>query len=100
VRIADVNLVVDAEGLYVPAKAKDVPLVSVGEVYVTSPKGDRKASGSHYTPTFIVRRLLENALQPVLERHLTKFQTWLLNSSGTQCCRSMWLTPRWAQVTS
>jgi len=70
VQVAETNLVVDRDGLYVPAKAKDEPLVTVGEVYVTSPKGGRKASGSHYTPTFVVRRLLENALQPVLERHL------------------------------
>lgn len=70
VRIADVDLAVDRDGLYVPAKVKDKTLVSAGSIYVTSPKGGRKASGSHYTPTFVVRRLLENALQPVLERHL------------------------------
>jgi len=70
VRVADEPLTVDEEGLFVPAKAGDENLVKAGDVYVTSPKGGRKASGSHYTPTFIVRRLLDNALQPVLERHL------------------------------
>ncbi len=70
IRVAEVPLTVDADGFFVPAKAKDEPIVAAGELYVTSPKGGRKASGSHYTPTFVVRRLLENALQPVLERHL------------------------------
>jgi hypothetical protein len=70
VRVADADLALDRDGLYVPAKAKDTPIVAAGDVYVTSPKGGRKASGSHYTPTFVVRRLLENALAPVLERHL------------------------------
>ena len=72
VRIAEVALAVDDEGLYVPAKARDEHVVEAGEIYVTSPKGGRKASGSHYTPTFVVRRLLDNALQPVLERHLAE----------------------------
>jgi hypothetical protein len=35
-----------------------------------APGHERKTSGSHYTPPFVVRRLLENALVPALEKHL------------------------------
>ena len=75
VRVAEVDLTVDRDGIYVPAKAKDTPSVIAGDVYVASPKGGRKTSGSHYTPTFVVRRLLENALEPVLEQHLADVAT-------------------------
>jgi hypothetical protein len=71
-RVAETPLAVNRDGLYVPAGPEDETIVEKGQVYVTSPKGGRKASGSHYTPTFIVRRILQNALEPVLESHLER----------------------------
>ena len=75
VHIADQDLVVDSDGMYVPAKKKDDPDVYEGEPYITSPKGGRKTSGSYYTPSFVVRRLIANALSPTLEEHLAHVQT-------------------------
>lgn len=75
VHLAEQDLVVDATGMYVPAKKKDEPDVLAGDPYITSPKGGRKTSGSYYTPSFIVRRLIENSLSPILEQHLDRVST-------------------------
>jgi len=70
VHIAEQDLVLDSDDMYVPAKKKDEPDVLEGEPYLTSPKGGRKTSGSYYTPSFVVRRLINNSLVPTLEEHL------------------------------
>jgi hypothetical protein len=72
VQIADEDLAEGADGSYVPARGKDAIIVVCGEPYLTSPKGERKTSGSYYTPSFVVRRLIDNALLPTLEAHLTR----------------------------
>lgn len=97
VRIAEVPLSVDQDGLYIPAKAKDENVVEVGEIYVTSPKGGRKASGSHYTPTFVVRRLLENALKPVVERHLEEVAKLPPEARWTPCSSSASWILQWVR---
>ena len=38
-----------------------------GEVYLLTDKGDRKATGSYYTPDYIVRYIVENTLAPLCE---------------------------------
>lgn len=38
-----------------------------GEVYLTTDKGERKATGSYYTPEYIVQYIVENTLDPILE---------------------------------
>lgn len=39
-----------------------------GEVYLTTDKGERKATGSYYTPEYIVQYIVENTLDPILDR--------------------------------
>ncbi len=39
-----------------------------GELYLATDKGERKASGSYYTPQFLVEHLIEHALRPVVDR--------------------------------
>ena len=70
VHIAEHDLVVDSDGMYVPAKSSDDPAISAGELYLATPRGGRKTSGSDYTPSFVVRRLIDNSLSPTLEDHL------------------------------
>ena len=36
-----------------------------GEVYLLTDKGERKATGSYYTPDYIVRYIIENSLAPL-----------------------------------
>jgi len=38
-----------------------------GEVYLTTDKGERKATGSYYTPEYIVQYIVENTLDPILD---------------------------------
>ncbi len=38
-----------------------------GDVYLLTDKGDRKATGSYYTPDYIVRYIVENTLAPLCE---------------------------------
>ena len=40
---------------------------SEGDVYLLTDKGDRKATGSYYTPDYIVRYIVENTLAPLCE---------------------------------
>jgi len=38
-----------------------------GEVYLVTDRGERKLTGSYYTPDYIVKYMVEQALRPVLE---------------------------------
>lgn len=74
VAIADEDLTVD-EGdpirPYVEARKGDDVAVRRGEPYMRSPRGGRKASGSYYTPEFVVDRLVGGSVAPAFERHLS-----------------------------
>ncbi len=41
-----------------------------GELYLVTDKGERKATGSYYTPDYIVKYIVENTLGPVVEEKL------------------------------
>ncbi len=47
-----------------PAKADKKP----GELYLTNDKRERKATGSYYTPDYIVRYIVENTIGPQIDR--------------------------------
>ncbi len=71
-RIADQDLViVSSRGSETVAPKKSSPkheiAYSEGEVYLLTDKGERKATGSYYTPDYIVRYIVENTLAPLCE---------------------------------
>ena len=71
-RIADQDLViVSNRGSETVAPKKSSPKHEIayqeGEVYLLTDKGDRKATGSYYTPDYIVRYIVENTLAPLCE---------------------------------
>ena len=71
-KIADQDLViVSNRGREMVAPSKSSPdqevAYSEGEVYLLTDKGDRKATGSYYTPDYIVRYIVENTLAPLCE---------------------------------
>lgn len=70
--VADQELTVDSKGAWVPAKEKDQILAKENEVYFHSASGERKATGSYYTPSFIVDHLIERSVEPALNDHLAK----------------------------
>ncbi|MDI6655133.1 MAG: N-6 DNA methylase [Candidatus Hydrothermarchaeota archaeon] len=41
-----------------------------GELYLATDKGERKATGSYYTPNYIVKYIVENTLLPIVEEKL------------------------------
>jgi Alw26I/Eco31I/Esp3I family type II restriction m6 adenine DNA methyltransferase len=47
-------------------------MVRRGEVYLVTDKGERKATGSYYTPDYIVRYIVENTLGPLIEEKRKK----------------------------
>ena len=62
-------------GLYRPlkgAKQGSELVVGAGNIYVHNTSGERKSTGSYYTPDFCVEHLLDSALEPALEAHFAR----------------------------
>jgi len=61
--------------VYKPVDEVDKPLrlIEQGEPYLENDKGERKATGSYYTPDYIVQYIVENTVGPVLEERAVKF---------------------------
>ena len=55
------------DGKYVPAGEGDDAVVTGGEVYLTTDSGDRKATGSYYTPEYIVEYIIEETVGPLVD---------------------------------
>jgi hypothetical protein len=70
--LAEVDLTLDADGTWLPAKNGEPVEAAAGEVYFHNTSGQRKGTGSYYTPTFVVEHLLERSLDPALGDHLAK----------------------------
>ena len=65
---------------YVPAGDDDEVEVRAGEVYFHNRSGVRKATGSYFTKPFAVEHLLDSALEPALDDHITRLDA--LRESG------------------
>ncbi len=48
-------------------RSKVVDKVEAGGVYLVTDKGERKATGSYYTPDYIVKYIVEKTLEPIIE---------------------------------
>jgi hypothetical protein len=70
--VAPVDLSVDSRGNYVPAKGKAAVVVNEGQVYFHNLSGSRKATGSYFTKPFAVEHLLDHALEPALDAHISR----------------------------
>ncbi|MDS0473780.1 TaqI-like C-terminal specificity domain-containing protein [Natrinema sp. 1APR25-10V2] len=64
--IAEEPLALD-DGEYVSANEGDDVVVQEGEVYLTTGSGERKATGSYYTPEYVVEYIVENTLEPLVD---------------------------------
>jgi hypothetical protein len=72
--VAEQDLTVDKKGAWVPAQKGEAVLAKKGQVYFHSASGERKATGSYYTPSFVVDHLIERSVEPALKNHLGKVQ--------------------------
>jgi hypothetical protein len=70
--LAEVDLTLDDKGTWLPAKRGDDIYAEVGDVYFHNTSGQRRATGSYFTPSFVVEHLLERALDPALDDHLAR----------------------------
>ena len=70
-KIADQDLVIvskkGSETVESPSSPDQEVAYREGEVYLLTDKGERKATGSYYTPDYIVRYIVENTLAPLCE---------------------------------
>ena len=46
---------------------------ATGHVYLENDKGERKATGSYYTPDYIVKYIVSHTLKPILEQRQARF---------------------------
>jgi hypothetical protein len=71
--LAEVDLTLDDKGTWLPAKKKsDEIYAEAGQVYFHNTSGQRKGTGSYFTPSFVVEHLLERSLDPALDEHLAR----------------------------
>ena len=64
--VADEPLALD-DGEYVPADEGDTVVVEAGDIYLTTGGGERKATGSYYTPEYVVEYIVDNTLGPLVD---------------------------------
>ncbi|WP_458188544.1 Eco57I restriction-modification methylase domain-containing protein [Haladaptatus sp. NG-WS-4] len=64
--VADEPLALE-DGEYVVANEDDETVVEGDEVYLTTDSGERKTTGSYYTPEYVVEYIVENSLAPLVE---------------------------------
>lgn len=81
------DLKVDRNGAWVPAEPGDDVLVRRGSVYFHTASGERKATGSYFTPKVIVDHLIEQAIVPSLSTHLRKIEVHLNNGDVAAAAR-------------
>lgn len=72
--LAEGDLALDKNGAFVPAKDGDKIEARAGEAYFHSASGERKATGSYYTPKIVVDHLIERSIVPAIDAHLAKIQ--------------------------
>lgn len=72
--LADSDLTLDANGTWLPAGLGDIIEARAGEPYFHNTSGERKATGSYFTPDFIVDHLIERSIDPSLDDHLSRIK--------------------------
>lgn len=85
--LAEMDLELDANSKWVPAASKDSIAVAEGEPYFHSASGERKASGSYFTPSFIVDKLVADAIDGPLNRHIEKIRSLVKAGQDAQASR-------------
>ncbi len=85
--LAEQDLTIDAKGAWVPAKKGDEVYAPAGAVYFHTASGERKATGSYFTPKVVVDDLIERSIVPALAAHLEKIAALLESGDAPAAAR-------------
>lgn len=85
--LAQVDLTVNNSDAWVPAKDNEKIIVEKGEPYFHSSSGDRKATGSYFTPKFLVDYLVQKAIDPTLDKHLNRISEHMAKGDQASAAR-------------
>lgn len=85
--LAEEDLTVDKSGAWVPAKKGDEVYAPSGSVYFHTASGERKATGSYFTPKVVVDHLIERSIVPALTAHLEKIAAYLNEGDASAAAR-------------
>jgi hypothetical protein len=85
--LAEQDLTVDESGAWVPVSDGDDVLAPAGSVYFHTASGERKATGSYFTPKVVVDHLIERSVVPALSAHLGKIATHLTAGDAPAAAR-------------
>src|SRR5205807_9238830 len=85
--LAEDDLTVDSSGSWIKATKDDQVWASAGSVYFHTASGERKASGSYFTPKVVVDHLIERSIVPALSAHLEKLAHSLSKGDAATAAR-------------
>jgi hypothetical protein len=85
--LAEEDLTVDSGGAWVPAAKGDKISAPSGTVYFHTASGERKATGSYFTPKVVVDHLIERSIVPALTAHLEKIVGHLAKGDAAAAAR-------------
>lgn len=88
--LADTDLTVNKVGAFVPAKDDDEVVAAAGTPYFHSASGERKATGSYFTPKVVVDHLIERSIAPALNAHLVKVRELVDAGKGREAAAVFW----------
>lgn len=85
--LAEEDLTLDKSGAWIPAKPGDEVYAPASSVYFHTASGERKATGSYFTPKVVVDHLIERSIVPALTAHLESVAAYLNNGDASAAAR-------------
>lgn len=85
--LAETDLTFDDSGAWVPAGEGDEVVAPAGAIYFHTASGERKATGSYFTPKVVVDHLVERSIVPVLTKHLERIAAYLTKGDAAAAAR-------------
>lgn len=85
--LAPQDLTIDKSNAWVPAGNDDDVYAAAGTVYFHTSSGERKATGSYFTPKIVVDHLIERSIVPSLTSHLEKIAEHLERGDAAAAAR-------------
>jgi hypothetical protein len=85
--VATQDLTVDSKGAWIPASKSDQVIAATSDVYFHSASGERKATGSFFTPSVVVDHVIDRSLDPALDAHLGRIKKHLAAGDEASAAR-------------